>query len=451
LVLSLINKKKYFDKSEILIVGVSGGPDSLALLHLLYNNEFNIVVAHVDHMLRGEESKNDLEFVKDFCMRNNIEFVGRSIEVGKYALETGLSTQIAARECRYRFFKEVMDQYKSKKLILAHHGDDQIETITMRLVRGSTAKGIAGIRDVRNFGNGSIIRPLLYVNKAMITSYCEKNNLTPRIDNSNEKDTYTRNRFRKSILPFFYKENPQVYEQFVKFGEELAQDDKLLHELAIRELNKVLKIENNTYLLEINGLLDLPISLQRRGINLILNYLYSFNEDFSQTHVYNILDMITNKSKNFELHLPKNVLVVRSYNYLKFYFNSKSTYSGQKFIISCNNVGTYELPNGKRLIINKLNSNNVVDEKQTYLYYGDINKYPLTIRSHISGDKIFLENGTGSKKVSRIFIDKKIPVEERRLWPVILNSNNEIIWIPLIRKIKNNNSNFDKIYSLTYI
>ncbi|MDF2607598.1 MAG: tRNA(Ile)-lysidine synthetase [Bacillales bacterium] len=190
---------------------------------------------------------------------------------------------------------------------------------------------------------------------------------------------------------------------------------------------------------------------QRRGINLILNYLYSFNEDFSQTHVYNILDMITNKCKNFELHLPKNVLVVRSYNYLKFYFDSKSTYSGQSFIISCNNVGTYELPNGKKLIINKLSSNDVIEEKHTYFYYGDIIKSPLTVRSHKVGDKIFLENGAGSKKVSRIFIDKKIPVEERKLWPVILDSDKEIIWIPLIRKIKKNSSNFDNIYSLTYI
>ncbi|MDF2607599.1 MAG: tilS [Bacillales bacterium] len=217
--LNLIKRKKYFNKSELLIVGVSGGPDSLALLHLLNKNKFNIIAAHVDHMLRGKESKDDLEFVKEFCSQKNIEFVARSIEVGKYVSETGLSTQIAARVCRYNFFKEVMDQYKSKKLILAHHGDDQIETITMRLVRGSTPKGIAGIRDVRDFENGAIIRPLLYVNKAMIAAYCEKNNLTPRIDKSNEKDTYTRNRFRKSILPFFYNENPLVNEQFVRFGE----------------------------------------------------------------------------------------------------------------------------------------------------------------------------------------------------------------------------------------
>lgn len=213
-----IHKHRLIPPGSRVLAGVSGGPDSLALLYFLHKhrNDMNIeiMVAHVDHMLRGEQSYRELKYVEEICRKWKVPFEGKRIDVGYEARKSSKSIEVAAREQRYKFFKEVMEKHNFPLLALAHHGDDQIETILMRLTRGAEQKALAGIRIQRPLGIGHVIRPLLCVTKDEIEQYIKENNLKPVYDHTNYEDIYTRNRFRLHILPFLKKENPNVHIHF---------------------------------------------------------------------------------------------------------------------------------------------------------------------------------------------------------------------------------------------
>ncbi len=266
-------------ENKKIVVGVSGGPDSLALLHYLLGQRekrnLSIIVAHVDHMMRGEDSLADAMFVKRFCEQNDIAFEMVRVNVPKRMEQTGNSSELEAREARYEFFAKVMEKYGYPYLALGHHGDDQIETILMRLTRGSTGSARAGIPFSRKFANGVIFRPFLSLTKADLEQYCQQHQLEPRIDATNEETIYSRNRFRKVVVPFLKLENQHVHEHFQRFSEELQSDEAFLRELTVQSMEKVMtKGENHTITLDIKRFLKVPFPLQRRGIQLILNYLY---------------------------------------------------------------------------------------------------------------------------------------------------------------------------------
>ena len=242
---AFLQRKQFAIENQGIVVGVSGGPDSLALLHFLWSARrkwnLQIVAAHLDHMFRGEESKNEARFVQEFCRERNIPFELKQIDVPRYQEIRGLSAEVAGRECRYDFFKEVLMKYQYPLLALGHHGDDQVETILMRLTRGSTGKARAGIPFSRKFHDALLFRPFLCLNREAIEGYCHFHQLDPRRDPSNELDIYSSNRFRKTVIPFLRKENPRVHEQFQRFSEDLESDESLLQELAAQKMNTVMK------------------------------------------------------------------------------------------------------------------------------------------------------------------------------------------------------------------
>jgi tRNA(Ile)-lysidine synthase len=230
--------------SKKIVIGVSGGPDSLALLHYLLaekeTQRLSLAVAHVDHMFRGQESYEDAMFVKEFCEQSAIPFEMTRVNVSEIMGSSGKSSQIAAREVRYEFFLKIMEKYEYPFLALAHHGDDQIETMLMRFTRGSTGVARAGIPFSRPFEKGTIFRPFLGLERADVLDYCQRHNLSPRIDPSNEKSIYSRNRFRKEVIPFLKKENPHVHEHFQRFSDELKSDEIFLQELTVQRMNTVM-------------------------------------------------------------------------------------------------------------------------------------------------------------------------------------------------------------------
>lgn len=174
----------------------------LHALHALYGRSANVIAAHVDHRFRGAQSEEDMRFVQAYCEAEQIKCETAQINVTAYAEKNGLNKQAAARDCRYQFFKEVMSKHQADYLALAHHGDDQVETMLMRLAKGILGAGLAGMQPVRRFETGQMIRPFLAITKEEILHYCHENALSYRTDESNAKDDYTRNRFRKAVLPF---------------------------------------------------------------------------------------------------------------------------------------------------------------------------------------------------------------------------------------------------------
>lgn len=323
---TFVQKHQLIEKGSTVIVGVSGGPDSLALLHLLEGVQkkwnLKLVCAHVDHMFRGEESQEDMQFVLQYCEKHTIICEAKQIDVNEYAKKQQVSPQVAARECRYQFYKMVLEKYQARYLALGHHGDDQIETILMRMVRGSTGESLAGIKVKREFHNGYIIRPMLEMTKEEILSYCKEHQLTPRFDPSNEKTDYTRNRFRKYVLPFLKKENPLVHERFQYFSETFLEDESYLKVLTQQHMNTVLKRKEKSVVeMDINRFKSLPLPLQRRGIQLILNYLYEIiPASLSSIHIESLLSLLSQEHPSGSLDYPGGLKVIKSYQTCMFTF-----------------------------------------------------------------------------------------------------------------------------------
>ncbi|MGD6943849.1 tRNA lysidine(34) synthetase TilS [Cytobacillus gottheilii] len=434
-----LNRRGFDLQHKRIAVAVSGGPDSLALLHYLKEKSaifhIELLALHVDHMFRGEESLQDAQFVEQFCEKLDIPFKMERIDVPAYMKVTGKSGQVAARECRYRFFAEMMKNENFTYLALGHHGDDQAETVLMRLARGSTGAARAGIPFERKFAGGFIIRPFLCLSREEIEDYCREHQLNPRRDPSNEKDTYSRNRFRHHVLPFLRHENPQMHEQFQRFSEDLESDEDLLQELTFREMNKVMeKKKDNEVRLAIDLFLDMPMPLQRRGIQLILNYLYNEKpSSLSAVHIENVFSLIRNPHPSGVLHLPGGLIVKRSYRECSFSFQTKdlpqSSYHYELF-----EPGKIDLPNGSSIEFEFTCSQHAKDHSGSLLLSADSIPMPLIIRTRKNGDRIDLRGMKGTKKIKDIFIDQKVPRDERDQWPVLTDATGKILWLPGLRK-----------------
>jgi tRNA(Ile)-lysidine synthase len=432
-----IKRHSLLEPGKKVVVGVSGGPDSLALLHLLWSMKeekgISIIAAHLDHMFRGEESEEDMKYVVDFCQKRGIECETAQINVSLYQQEKGIGAQVAARECRYQFFTDVMEKVGASCLALAHHGDDQIETILMRMVRGSTMTGYAGIRAKRPFGGGVIIRPFLSVDKEQILAYCQQHDLKPRMDQSNEKEVYTRNRFRRHVLTFLKEENAQTHKQFQSYSEKLLEDAQYLEELTVQAMNKVMKREKEEIILRRDEFLQVRKPLQRRGIQLILNYLYKeIPPSLSSVHVDNLLTFLEREQPSGVLHFPGGLKVVRSYNDCLFTFRRQES---SPYTYPLKIPGCVSLPEGRQIICEIHNQLSVETGGNDSLVLDACKlTLPLVVRTRKNGDKITIKGMKGTKKVKDIFIDEKIPLAKRDTWPIIEDGSGRILWLPGLKK-----------------
>ncbi len=208
---SFIDRHQLIHNDATILVGVSGGADSLLLLRCLLGLQslwhLKIVAVSVDHGLRGHESESDVKYVESICQQWGVPFIEKKVDVKKHKKLYKEGTQLAARTLRYQVFEETMNEVDADLLALAHHGDDQIETVLMRLVRHSNPSLLKGIPVKRSFANGTIIRPFLCLSKNEIYHYCQEYQIVPREDPSNQSTEYTRNYFRLKILPLLKQHN----------------------------------------------------------------------------------------------------------------------------------------------------------------------------------------------------------------------------------------------------
>jgi tRNA(Ile)-lysidine synthase len=425
-VYNFIKNKIGLEPNDTIVVGVSGGPDSMALLYIL--NEFKkkldlkIVCAHVNHNKRveSEQEKIDLE---NYCKANNIIF--EYIKITKWGDD---NFHNEARSVRYNFFEELVMNYGAKYLMTAHQGDDLIETILMRIVRGSTLKGYSGFSRIVDKGTYKIVRPLITVTKDEIMEFDKLNNIKYAIDQSNNEDHYTRNRYRHTVLPFLKHEDPKVHKKFLKYSEILLEYSDYVDKEANKVFNKVF-IGGN---LDIDKFNELDNIIQTKIIYTILEKIYG--DDLliiGAVHVELIFDLIKSSKSNSIVHLPNNVIVVKSYNELSFSFDDDES---SEYEIEIND--RVNLPNGKIIeIVNEsIDTSNYtirLDSKEV--------KLPLYVRNRKDGDRIEVKGLNGTKKVKDIFIDEKIKISDRDSWPVVLDSTDKIVWIPGLKK-----SNLDK-------
>lgn len=408
---------------DIIVIGCSGGPDSMALLNVLLDirkkKKISLVCAHVNHNVR-KESKDEESFLQDYCKEREVFFESMTIE--KYG-EDNFHNE--ARKIRYNFFEEVVNKYQAKYLMTAHHGDDLMETILMRLVRGSTLKGYAGFEKKIEKDNYTIVRPLVFVTKEELEQYDKDNDIPFVIDKSNFKGKYTRNRYRKEVLPFLKEEDNKVHKKFLKYSDTLIEYSEYIDKVLKKEINRVYK--NNT--INISLFLENDLLIQKKIMFYILEQVY--HDDLNQinmTHVLSIIDLMHSKKANSKINLPGNYDAVKEYDTLR--IKQEIQYIDDYEIEIDKMV---ELPNKKTIKVvehEESNDNNVCRLLSTEICM------PLYVRTRRLGDKIELKKITGKRKLKDIFIDKKVPLSERDEWPVVVDSKGTVLWIPGIKKSK---------------
>ena len=412
--------------SDSVVVACSGGPDSMALLSLVVKIKkeigLNVIVAHINHNVRVE-SDSEKDFVYNYCKDNDLIF--EFMKIDNYS--SG-NFESEARDKRYLFFDELVKKYDCKYVLTAHHGDDLMETILMRIVRGSSLKGYGGFSRVVSRNGYSILRPLIHMTKSEILEYDDSNGIKYVIDKTNFLDVHTRNRYRKYILPDLKNEDINVHDKFYKFSSLLYECDSFIDRYVDSVISDIF-IDGVIY---VDRFIELDRLICYRIIYRFLSYYYCNDIDLlCDRHVSMIYDCIFSSRPNVSISLPKGFVGVRSYNEFR--------------IVKDNVIDSYDieindivlLPNGKKIEMIKktsLNDNNVIR-----LNSADV-CMPLHVRTRVSGDRIHVKNMDFSKKVNDIFIDCKIPLHERDIWPIVVDYSGTIVWIPGLKKSK-----FDRI------
>ena len=422
------------DENDHLLLAVSGGIDSMVLLHYLntIKNEyqFRISVAHFNHLKR-EDSQLDQLLVEQTCNSLEIDYYVENLRNEEYD-----NFHDFARQKRYEFFYQTAKNIGANKIVLAHNQNDNAETVLMRLVRGSSFEGYRGILELSTYRDITIIRPLLSVSRTDILAYQNFNQIEYREDSSNNEDYYTRNRFRHHLLPQLENENPKFLEKIEQFSEYQTKAYILIEKLAKEYINNHLASDENKLYLNIQSYLELEEILQVEVAKRIVNIKTNNNIELSYQNIKDIISLIRNDKPHVELILNDNLYIYKSYDKV-FFSSEKQEHEDYQFNITQEQV--CKLPDNSLVIITK-NPNK---------YYGIMFKLcynnldfilPLTLRNRRNGDKISTDAGT--KKLKDVFINKKVPMQKRNILPILLNKENEIIWIPEIFKAKCNGDQY---------
>lgn len=431
-VLDTIKEYNMFDKNDKVIVAVSGGPDSISLLHVLYRlkDEFSLTLyaAHVNHCLRGEEADKDEEYVKEFCKNLNIECFAKKIDINKLAKERGLSSESAGREARYEFFNELCKRLSAQKIALAHNANDQAETVLMRIIRGTGMEGLSGIKPVRE---NIFVRPLINIKRENIENYCIENKLNPRIDKTNLENIYTRNKIRLELIPYIKENfNEDIVGVLNRLAGTIALDNDYLESICNEKYNNYCEHKGEKVIIYKEAFLEkeaILTRLIRKAFSRIKGNLYNIEK----VHIYDIISLQKGTTGK-RINLPGNIIAMNNYYNIEL-FQSKS-YEKE------NNNESFKLYIGKENYFDKYNltvfirlvdENEKVDFKEkAYTKYFDFDKIKgdIIIRTRKDGDKFTPFGMKGSKKLKDFFMDEKIPKDERDKIPLICFGN-DIAWV----------------------
>lgn len=443
-----IESRGLIKQNDKILVGVSGGPDSMALLYSLKQLEqvfgFRVFAVHVNHHLRGKESDEDEKYVFRCAQDWTIPIDVIHVDVPGVLKQDGGNKQALARRLRYQAFKQVADERKISRLALAHHTDDQMETVMMRLIRGTGLKGLAGMDWARQWENYVLIRPFLGFTKEEIIAFCEENRIMYREDSSNRSVVYTRNRIRQELIPLLRTFNPRVEEAILKLSELIHEEEKEWEYLVNQAFKQVVNNWNEQcYILDISSFLHLSVALQRRVVKLILSYLCHQEEitELSLDKVDQVRELAENRNPSAMINLFKEIVAERVYGNLiikKTLSKPDDVESGQEIqkFIWLPRTGKASLP-GFLGTIEIIESNQPIhslkNARDKAVFDLDLLKDPLYVRSRQPGDKMRSPGMSGRKKVKSLMMEAKIPKKLRTCYPIV-GTGDELIWIPGVKR-----------------
>ena len=415
-----INKKyNLIESNDNIVVGFSGGPDSVFLVEMLKKLQhffnFKIYLVHINHLLRGEDADSDENFSFEYAKKNNLEIFIKRIPVKEIAKEIGKTLEEVGREERYKFFSEIYEKVGATKIATAHNKDDQIETFLFRLIRGTSLQGLEGIK----IKNNNVIRPISEIYKKDILEYLNKNEIQYKIDKTNFENEFTRNSIRLDLIPF-------IEERYnIKFKDKIFS---LIEEIRENNQNNSLNLSDyvnseNKIILEKMKFLS---NFDKK--NLLSLFLNKKNIEINRNKIDEINSLIKSNGTK-KIDLDKSYRIVKDYTYL--YIEDKK----ENCVIN-NNVIQVKIPSEQifdnfKITVSTVENLDIPKQKNQYLLdaiYNDI----IEVRYRKEGDRIFLGE-KHSKKIKEIFIDQKIPKDIRDRLPIFLY-NNTIFWIYNVKK-----------------
>lgn len=316
-ILKTISKHNLIQNGDKIVVGVSGGPDSISLINVLseIKNDntielnFDLVVAHINHNIR-EEAKADEEFVVEYCKQKGIEFYVLDIDIEKKAKEEKRGTEETGRNARYEFFEEILEKTKSNKIATAHTANDNAETVIMNMMRGSGTSGLKGIRPIRD---GKFIRPLIDTTREEIEIYCEEQKLNPRIDKTNFENDYTRNKVRNILIPMIKEQfNPNIIMTINRLSDIINEENEYLDNLTNQKYKEILIEENigKQIVLDLKTFNKQDLVIKKRLILHTINRLQGNAQGLGKIHIEDIIKLCDKNLGNKYLTPNKNIKVL---------------------------------------------------------------------------------------------------------------------------------------------
>jgi len=443
--------------NDKVILGVSGGADSTAMLHIFHRLTVklwpagSIIVAHLNHNLRGSESDGDAEFVHDLCTRLNVECVIESAEVRQIADKLKENLEAAARRLRYQFFHSVAIQHGATKVATAHTVNDQAETFLLRLVRGSGGAGLGGIAPIRILGTQrtndqnavSLFRPLLCITRDEVISYCEDNHLDYRTDSSNLLLDYSRNKVRHEIIPQLALLNPQVIALLSESANRLRTDEAFLQREALEMLSAQVDVNTGcatgSLTIPASVLLETEPALRVRIIREIVRIVRGDLSQFTAKHLTSIDSLLKQGKSGKEVLLP-GLRITREFDAIIFAEKTNKDESARTlkptkdYAHKLVEDGEIRIKlNNRELIIGLIRTEKYVwGERSRFTALLDATRIdlPLKVRPRREGDR-YAKVGRGkSTKVKELMIENRVPLNDRISYPVITTRDNEIVWIP---------------------
>lgn len=419
-----------FLSSKKLLLATSGGIDSMVMLHLFQQLDYQIAIAHCNFQLRGVESFEDQKFIQDYADTNAVPVYITQFDTTAFAEDYKLSTQVAARELRYSWFYELLETEKYDYILTAHHADDNLETFLINLSRGTGLDGLTGIPEK----NENVVRPLLAFSQQEIEEYAELNHIKWREDSSNASDKYVRNKIRHHLVPMLKELNPNFLTSFHKTQIYLQEAQNMVDDAAIMVYQQVATPEGENISFDLKKLKKLPN---------YKSYLYQWLNEFGFSAWNDIYDLVESQSgkyvfsSEYRLLKDRETLILSPLDFTvekqEYFIDASQTVVNVPLNITFSPVADMAIPSNKTIFVdsNKL-------------------EYPLTLRCWNEGDQFqpFGMNGK-SKKISKFFKDEKLSLlEKENTW--LLCSDNTIVWVVGLRqderfKIENTTKNILKI------
>lgn len=438
-VFAFLQRYRMVAPGDTIVVGVSGGADSVALLDVLNRLRescgFSLQVAHLNHMFRGADAEADANFVIKMATELGLPVAVEMIDVPEYCSQYGLSPQAGSREVRYDFFSRVATSCGAARVALGHHADDQAETILLNFIRGSGPGGLGGIRPVRD---EFYIRPLLGVRRWAIEDYCHSQRLEFRQDTSNLKPEYTRNRVRLQLLPLLESRyNPAVVDSLVKLGSICRDEDAFLEDQA-RHIYAGLRLPTGgvTVALDREGFQIQPAAMQRRLLRLAWQQITGTRQDLSYQHVEDMLEIFRADATGTEVELPGWIKARTNYGTIEF-FHPGAPGNVSDYSYPLNVPGETIIPEldlaleAVILPAEKVPEPLCLPPEEAVLDYDRLSG-PLFVRRRAPGDKLRPLGMGGTMKIKKFLINQKIPVRQRDLIPLVV-SGNDIVWVAGLR------------------